>query len=364
MPPTVNIVSPADGATFSAPATVEILAEASDADENLSRVEFYNGDTKLGEDLEAPYVLTWTNVPAGSYSLTAMATDAMGAATTSQPVHVAVDDNCIASGMITREFWTNVSGSRVSDIPVYAIPHGTESLTMFEGPVNAGTNYGARISGYICPPASGDYYFWIASNDHSELWLSTDADPASKVKIAYVAGATAIRQWNKFPSQMSIAIPLEKGRTYYIEALHKQGVGSDHVAVGWQLPDGTLERPISGSRLSPAYKSGSAVARNHTGSNAMTEMQAELDEPVVMVYPNPVNERKVNVALANFAVIENSVGEIDIRQMTGLPVYSRRVNCPGGCETEIVLDEKFRPGIYVLRVRMNGKTFTEKLVVR
>ena len=74
---------PAAGATFTAPATVSIAAEATDADGTVTKVEFFNGSTKLGEDTTAPYTYDWTGVAAGSYSLTARATDNLGATTTS-----------------------------------------------------------------------------------------------------------------------------------------------------------------------------------------------------------------------------------------------------------------------------------------
>ena len=48
-----------------------------------------------------------------------------------------------------------------------------------------------------------------------------------------------------------LAKRLETGRRDYIEALQKEDVSGDNIAVGWQLPDGTLERPIPGNRLSP-----------------------------------------------------------------------------------------------------------------
>ncbi len=73
--PTVAITSPAQGATFTAGATIAIAANASDADGTINRVEFYNGNTMLGEDMSAPYNYNWTNVSAGSYTITAKAFD-------------------------------------------------------------------------------------------------------------------------------------------------------------------------------------------------------------------------------------------------------------------------------------------------
>ena len=44
-------------------------------------------------------------------------------------------------------------------------PTGSEQLTSLESPTNAADNYGSRIRGYIHPPASGAYTFWLASDD-------------------------------------------------------------------------------------------------------------------------------------------------------------------------------------------------------
>ncbi|HWC26732.1 MAG TPA: Ig-like domain-containing protein, partial [Solirubrobacteraceae bacterium] len=76
--------------TFDAPATVAIAAHASDADGTVTNVEFFNGTAKLGEDGTAPYAYTWTGVPAGTYSLTARATDNDGRTAVSAPVGITV----------------------------------------------------------------------------------------------------------------------------------------------------------------------------------------------------------------------------------------------------------------------------------
>ncbi|MGZ4033362.1 MAG: PQQ-dependent sugar dehydrogenase [Bacteroidia bacterium] len=159
--------------------------------------------------------------------------------------------SCSATGQIAREYWAGVTGVNISDIPVNTTPTTTSMLTIFEGPSNVADHYGDRIRGYICPPVTGNYVFWIASDDNSELWLSTDSSVSAKVKIASVATYTGSREWTKFTSQQSVAIHLVAGNKYYIESLHHEGTMGDNIAVGWKLPDGTLERPIPGSRLSP-----------------------------------------------------------------------------------------------------------------
>lgn len=88
--PTVALTSPAAGQTFTAPATVPITATAADSDGTVAKVDFYQGSTLLGTDTSSPYAYTWSNVAAGSYSITARATDNSGLVTTSAPVGITV----------------------------------------------------------------------------------------------------------------------------------------------------------------------------------------------------------------------------------------------------------------------------------
>ena len=99
--PSVSITSPAAGAPFTAPAAVGIAASAADPDGGVTKVEFFNGTEKLGEDTSAPYTYDWTGVPVGTYSITARATDTAGAQTTSAVRTVTVSANTGPSVSIT-----------------------------------------------------------------------------------------------------------------------------------------------------------------------------------------------------------------------------------------------------------------------
>ena len=66
--------SPAGGSSFLAPADISLAAAATANGHTISKVQFYNGTALLGEDTTAPYLLTWSNAPAGNYSLTARIT--------------------------------------------------------------------------------------------------------------------------------------------------------------------------------------------------------------------------------------------------------------------------------------------------
>ena len=90
-PPVVAITSPTKSITFVAPATITIEAIASDPDGSIIKVEFYNGSTKLGESSMSPFSFTWKEVPAGTYSITAVATDNLNAKSISATVNVIVE---------------------------------------------------------------------------------------------------------------------------------------------------------------------------------------------------------------------------------------------------------------------------------
>ncbi|MFC4535965.1 glycoside hydrolase family 48 protein [Sphaerisporangium dianthi] len=100
-PPTVSLTSPTAGQTYTAPATVNLAASAADSDGTVSKVDFYQGSTLLGTDTSSPYTYSWTNVAAGSYSLTAKATDNSGASTTSSPVGITVSGTQTSSIVVS-----------------------------------------------------------------------------------------------------------------------------------------------------------------------------------------------------------------------------------------------------------------------
>lgn len=76
--PVIKITSPTDLQEFNVPATFTITTQVTDLDNNVTKVDFYNGKQLLGTDTIEPYTFTWSNVDGGEYSISAVVTDATG----------------------------------------------------------------------------------------------------------------------------------------------------------------------------------------------------------------------------------------------------------------------------------------------
>ncbi|MBT5705348.1 MAG: hypothetical protein HOI66_03430, partial [Verrucomicrobia bacterium] len=156
---------------------------------------------------------------------------------------------------LLREVYEDIGGASVRDLTSHATfpssPTNESIIPTFETPTDVDEDYGQRVSGYVLPPQTGNYVFWIASDDGGTLFLSTDETPSKKVEIASVPGWTTSRLWTKYPTQKSKSISLVAGQRYYVEALMKERGGGDNLAVRWQLPNGRIEAPIPSSRLQP-----------------------------------------------------------------------------------------------------------------
>jgi mannan endo-1,4-beta-mannosidase len=183
--------------------------------------------------------------PGDGYTFTASASGLSSAA--SPPFNIG------PGAGILCEWWTNLASSSLADLADLAIQPACRQVLgkALEVPVNAATNFGARFRGFLLPPLTGAYVFWIANEVASELWLSTDQTAAAKVRIAEVTSRTPYSKWPHTHEAQSVAVNLVAGKRYYLEVLQKPGNGATQLCVRWRLPNGVEERPIPGARLAP-----------------------------------------------------------------------------------------------------------------
>ena len=187
-----------------------------------------------------------------------------------------------AAGFVRRERYNNIGGGKVGDLTGNAkFPNSPDSVDFrdrIETPSNIADNFGQRLSGYLTPTADGNYYFAVAADDQTVLYLSTDATPANKTKIVTEPEWGGERNWNSEDRrkgsggdnffQNITTLPVNRsqntvggksllaGQKYYFEVLTKEGGGGDNAAVTWWTAtdntDAATKVPADGSAAIPA----------------------------------------------------------------------------------------------------------------
>lgn len=149
-------------------------------------------------------------------------------------------------GFVKREIYSDLPGTTVDDLRFAEKYPGSPDEVGYaaglETPPDVADNYGVRLSGFIIPPETGSYVFYMSSDDGGEFWLSTDATAANLSFLCYEPIWNGIRNWSTpganatgrdpdFPENVSAPVTLTAGQRYYFEALMKEGGGGDNLAV-------------------------------------------------------------------------------------------------------------------------------------
>ena len=198
-------------------------------------------------------------------------------------------------GTIVAERWENIDTTDLNTLKDSLnfpnSPDVTEEITEFSWDGPDTDNYGGRISGWLYAPATGDYTFWLCSDDNGELWLSTDEDPENAELIANESSWSPVNTWGT-GTQQSDPIPLQAGNRYYIEALWKEGGGGDHCQVAWQGPGIPTQAIIPGTNLSP-YEPVQAFGPNP--GNAASDIKQTTD----LVWKNGIKAASHEIYFGN-----------------------------------------------------------------
>ena len=138
------------------------------------------------------------------------------------------------------EVFHDIPGKLVADLTATGKYQKTEPdarsiIQDFAIPSNAGDNYGGRATGFLIPPVTGQYVFYLCSDGQGQLFLNdSDESPQDEEMVADTRW-TPKRKWRS-SSAKSRPIYLERGMRYSVRALYKEGTASDYLAVAWQMP--------------------------------------------------------------------------------------------------------------------------------
>jgi len=123
-------------------------------------------------------------------------------------------------------------------------------------PDDSHEEYGARMTGWITPTVTGDYNFYLACDDASQLLISTDGTEANLVNVAVATS------WNTGFVDVSVGdlrttqspVPLVAGQKYAVKIILKEGTGGDYVQIAMQAASGTTLaaslKPLASTMLS------------------------------------------------------------------------------------------------------------------
>jgi len=254
-PPSTSITSPTAGAIFSAPASLSINASASDSDGTISKVEFFQGGVLLGTDTTSPYNFTWSNVAVGNYSLTAKATDNLGAVTTSSSVSVSVVQPS-NSGKIT--FASNRDGIA----QIYSTNQDGSSLSRLT--TNAANNESPRWSpnnSRIVFQSDRDNVF----SGSADIYVM-NADGSGQTRLTSVVYDDSAPVWS--PDGTKIAFQsMRNGVNYQVYVMSADGSGQINIS-------NSAANDIQPSWSPDGTKIAFASDRDHAGFSSIYVMNA------------------------------------------------------------------------------------------
>jgi hypothetical protein len=139
VPPTCAITWPQNNIRIRENTTMTVFADAADTDGTVTKVEFFRGTTKLGEDTASPYNYSWAGISEGTYSLTARATDSNNLTAVSPVVTLIVGGSTV--GQDTRF---------------------EAEAAVYDGNVSVGTNAAASAGHYLNMTSSGSITWTVS----------------------------------------------------------------------------------------------------------------------------------------------------------------------------------------------------------
>ena len=363
--PTVSITSPANNATFTAPASINITATAADADGSVAKVDFYNGTTLLGTDATSPYSFSWGNVAAGTYSLTARATDNGNAVTTSAAVSVTVNNVSVSCPCTVF---------KPTDAPANGPLNDGRALQL-------GMKFRSSVNGFV----TGVRFYKAIGNNGTHIGQLYSNTGTLLAQVTFINETASGWQQMDFPT----AVPINANTTYTISYHSSNGTYSGQ-ELGFSqaivnspltgLQNGTdgangvyrytnvPARPTTGYRSSNYYVdavfntsipgANTAVALTSSKAPSMEELQKQEE---FEVYPNPFS----GMATVSFVLDKNDAYTVGLYDAKGRMVeLLKQGQAKSGEPTTIALDgSKLAKGLYLIRLQTSTGIKVKKLVL-
>jgi uncharacterized protein (DUF2141 family) len=211
--PTVNITIPASGTLFAAPANVNFAANASVSSGTVTNLQFFTNGISFNSVLSAPFSVTASNLAAGAYALTAVAT-AAGISATSTVVNITVDAPPTVN--ITN-LLNNATFSAPANVTIRASASdsdGTVTNVQFLVGANVLTNVStAPFSGTTNNLAAGNYTISAIASDNNGVKNTNSISIKVVTPVVVTLGNPALSSSTNF----QFSYPASIGLSYVIQ---------------------------------------------------------------------------------------------------------------------------------------------------
>ncbi|MDB5257365.1 MAG: carbohydrate-binding protein, partial [Chitinophagaceae bacterium] len=351
--PTVNLTSPANGSSSVAPASIVINANAADTDGTVSKVDFYNGTTLLGTDATSPYSYTWSVTAAGTYSITAKATDNAGAVTTSAAVSVTVTTGTTPPNQAPTVSLTSPANNANVNAPASiaiaataADADGTVSkVDFYNGTTLLGTDATSPYSYTWTNVAAGTYSITAKATDNSGA-TATSGVATVKVNTVVVSNPCS-----------GIATYAENGG--YVAGSKVQNAGSQYQCKpypysGWCNGAAWAYGPGTGAYWTDAW-----TLVGSCSASARSTSDASVNEAALNNFPNPFT----NTTTVQVAVAEAGDVSVKVYDKTGQEVGTVVTGYLATGTYNYIFDAShLKADLYLIKFTSNDKVFTRKMV--
>ena len=345
-PPTVSIVAPYNNSEFTAPANFVLNASVSDTQGPIKKVEFYQDNVLLGEDIYYPS-FDWyiSNLIGGTYTFTAKAYDQAGLSTTSAPITIIVhpcvlnDATPTASQFVLRNgWWDQQSGSAVSNessaLKVVHRAYGENELWVLQ----TGKTFNV-VNGIT-------YNVQFDFKDFQTVGVSG-------IEVAF---ATGILNDNSGPVTIGPAVSFPSGYSYFNYTTKSANVPSAYtgsvflaIKLKWaSQPTAQVTNYIKDINICPGAGSTSKIALTET------ESIFETNANNLAISPNPSE--------ADFsAYAKRAISTLTVSDLQGKLVYQKE-NI--GEDSNLRFGESFNMGVYLVKVKYQDGTQESFKVVK
>jgi len=173
------------------------------------------------------------------------------------------------AGFVKREIWENTTTTTLNDAVLVAqggsVPSTTSYLARMDYPGNTMDTYVDKLSGWLVPPVTGNYVFYISSDDDAGLWIIPDANDKAIVNVTDTPPLCSVTGWRGYgdytssTEQMSAPVALQAGVPVKMVVIHRDGTGGDFATVAWTLPGGSTIDVIGSQYFTGEYQAGGPV---------------------------------------------------------------------------------------------------------